>query len=299
MLCYKVEKKTEIIEYFKTAIGSTAKSLSNSEKVEVYFGNQNTKSNKESIKLPEIEKINNKINYSQIRALADSESLKLRYSNSKTFKSFEPEGSISKKLYEIAEKIRFEKLGSDKFKGVKFNLETYYQERIESLNLKSSEDKIIESFENYLRVKFLEFKNNKNLDKKLKSFKKDLDEKFKNRIKELNNFTNDQAQFNSLVAEIISTMSLDENFEDEDKKDDGKEEEKQNDPKNPDQKADKQKQEKQEMSIESGIPDVDNQAKETDQDLDEIEVEDKTKSDYKRKIRKSLGDIKKQNDEKA
>ena len=84
----------------------------------------------------EIEQINNKINYNQIRALADSESLKLRFSDNKTFKSYEPKVNISKKLYKIAEKIRFEKLGSDQFKGVKDNIEKYYQERINSLDLK-------------------------------------------------------------------------------------------------------------------------------------------------------------------
>ena len=76
-----MEKKAEIIENFKTAIVSTARSLSNSENVEVSFGNQEIKSEKTSIKLPEIEKINNKVNYDQIRALADSESLRLRFSN--------------------------------------------------------------------------------------------------------------------------------------------------------------------------------------------------------------------------
>ena len=79
----KVHKKKDILNNFKTAISSTVKSLSNSEKVEVYFGNQNLKSKKTTIKLPEIEEINNKINYNQIRALADSESLKLRFSNKK------------------------------------------------------------------------------------------------------------------------------------------------------------------------------------------------------------------------
>ena len=188
-----MEKKTEIFENFKTAIGSTVKSLSNTEDVEVSFGNKNIKSEKIFIKLPEIEQTNNKINYDQIRAIADSESLKLRFSDNKIFKSFEPEGNISKKLYEIAEKIRYEKLGSNQFKGVKNNINKYYQDRINSLDLKSSEDKIVESFENYLRCKLLEIKNSKELEKKLKSFKKDLDTKFKNKIKDLNDFINDQA----------------------------------------------------------------------------------------------------------
>ena len=41
-----MEKKTEILENFKTAIGSTVKSLSNTENIEVSFGNQKLKTKK-------------------------------------------------------------------------------------------------------------------------------------------------------------------------------------------------------------------------------------------------------------
>ena len=236
-----MEKKTEILEHFKTAIGSTIKSLSNSEDIEVSFGKRGLKSKKNLIQLPDIEQTNNKINYSQIRALADSESLKLRFSDNKIFKSYEPEGNISKKLYKIAEKIRFEKLGSDQFKGVKNNIQKYYQERVDSLDLKSSEDKIIESFENYLRVKFFESKNNKELEKKLKTYKKDLNEKFKGKIKQLSDLTHDQAQYNSLISNLISNMNLDQNFEEE--KNEENEEKKDKNPKNHEQKAENKEQE--------------------------------------------------------
>jgi len=285
-----VEKKTEILEHFKTAIGSTIKSLSNSENVEVSFGNKDLKSKKNSIQLPDIEQINNKINYNQIRALADSESLKLRFSDKKIFKSYEPEGNISKKLYKIAEKIRFEKLGSDQFKGVKNNIQKYYQERVDSLDLKSSEDKIIESFENYLRVKFFESKNSKELEKKLKTYKQDLNEKFKGKIKQLSDLTHDQAQYNSLISNLISNMNLDQNFEEEENEEN--EEKKERNPKNHEQKAEKKEQEQQEMSIESGIPDLENQSSESDQDGEEIEIEDKSKSDLRKNIRNNLGDLK-------
>ena len=62
--CYfiKVEKKLEILENFKTAISSTVKSLSNSENIEVTFGGKNLKSEKDLIRLPELEEANNKIN---------------------------------------------------------------------------------------------------------------------------------------------------------------------------------------------------------------------------------------------
>ena len=286
-----MEKKVEIIENFKTAIGSTIRSLSNSEKVEVSFGNQNVKTEKSLIKLPEIEKINNKINYNQIRALADSESLRLRFSNSNIFKTYEPEGSISKKLYKIAEKIRYEKLGSDQFRGVKNNIQKYYQNRISSLDLKNSEDKIIESFENYLRIKFFDLEKDKGLEKKLKSYKKDLNEKFKEKINQLNELTDNQAQYNSLISNLISNMNLDENFEEEEKNEQF-EKEKRTDPKNEEQKTEKQEQEQNEMSIDSGIPDLEDQAKESDQEGEEIEIEDKSKSDFRKKIQKSLGDLK-------
>ena len=287
-----MEKKTEILENFKTAIGSTAKSLSNTDEVEVSFGNKNIKSEKVFIKLPEIEQINNKINYDQIRAIADSESLKLRFSDNNIFKSFEPEGNISKKLYEIAEKIRYEKLGSDQFKGVKNNINKYYQKRVNSLDLKSSEDKILESFENYMRCKLLETKNSKELEKKFKSFKKDIDGKFKNKIETLSKFAGNQAQYNSIVSDLIDKMSLDENHEEEDKNEEENKEEKQKHPKNQEQKAENQDQEQSEMSIESGIPDLENQAKESDQDGEEIEIEDKSSADFRRNEKKNLGDLK-------
>ncbi len=287
-----MEKKTELLENFKTAIGSTVKSLSNSENVEVSFGSQDAKSEKNIIRLPDIQQINSKINYDQIRALADSESLRLRFSNNITFKSYEPEGNISKKLYKIAEKIRYEKLGSDQFVGVKNNIQKYYQERVNSLDLKSSEDKIIESFENYLRTMFFNSKNNKELEKKLKSYKKDLNEKFKHKIKELENLAYDQEQYNFLVSSLISNMKLDENLEEDDKKDEEHKDENSKNPQNKEQKSEKQEQKHQEMSIESGVPNLENLTRDSDQKEEEIEVQDQNSSDFKKKINNSLGDLK-------
>ena len=104
-----MENKKEKLEDFKTAITSTIRSISSSQKIEVSFGNQNLKTEKNLIKLPDLEKVNNRINFEKIRAIADSESLIFRFSNKETFKKYQPEGNISKKLYEISEKIRCEK----------------------------------------------------------------------------------------------------------------------------------------------------------------------------------------------
>ena len=96
----------------------------------------NTNQKKNSIKLPDLTHRSNKINYEEIRAVADSKSLNFRFSNRQIFKKYEPEGNISKKLYDISEKIRCEKIGTSYFKGVKNNIEKFYQKRIINLDLK-------------------------------------------------------------------------------------------------------------------------------------------------------------------
>ena len=104
--------------------------------------------------MPELDSLNNKVDYMKTRALADSEALKIRYSSSKILKYYEPKGEISKKLYAVAEKIRYEKIGSLRFKGIKENIHNYYTKRLQNLDLNKNQNKIIEAFENYLRVIF-------------------------------------------------------------------------------------------------------------------------------------------------
>ncbi len=287
-----MENKKEKLEDFKTAISSTVRSLSNSEKIEVSFGDQNPKSEKNSITLPELDQINNKLNYNQIRAIADSKALNFRFSNAKTLKQYEPAGNISKRLYKISEKIRCEKIGTSYFKGVKSNIEQFYQERISGLDLKSSEDKIVESFENYLRTNFLDFKNDSQIKKKLKSYKKDLNEKFKDKINQLKDLTLDQEKFNSLISELIINMSLDENLEEEEKKDDEiNNDDNQNKSQNQEKQAKEKEDKPKEMSIDSGLPDLENEAKESDQAEEEIEIEDSSQSDLRKRGNSTFGDI--------
>ena len=288
-----MQSKKEKLEDFKAAICSTVKSISNSHKIEVYFGNQNAKSSQNSIKLPDIEQNKNKINFEEIRAIADSKSLRLRFSNRDTYKKFEPEGNISKKLYNISEKIRCEKIGTSYFKGVKNNIEKFYQKRISYLDLKSSEDKIVESFENYLRVKFLDFKTENIIDKKLKTFKKDVNEKFKNDITQLKKLALNQEKFNYLISQLISEMSLDENIEkDEKKNDDENKENQEAKTQNQEQKIKEKDEKQEEMLIDASTPDLENEAKESDKAQEEYEMEDSSRPDLKKRINTNFGDIK-------
>ena len=293
MSLYKVETKKEKLEDFKTAISSTVRSISDSNKIEVSFGNQVSQSNKNSINLPDLTKNNEKINYEEIRAIADSKSLRLRFSDSKTLKKYEPEGNISKKLYDISEKIRCEKIGTSYFKGVKNNIQKYYNERLSGMDLKSSEDKITESFENYLRVKFLDFENNIQVEKKLKSYKKDLNDQFKTKISELKNLTLDQEKFNSLISQLIEKMRLDENIEEQEKTDDNdNKDDKQPRPENQDQKTKDKEENHEEMSIDAGVPDLQNEAKDSDQAEEELEIEESIRPELKKRGSAQFGDLK-------
>ena len=69
-----------------------------------------------------------------------------------------------------------------------------------------------------MRVKFLDFKNESQIDKKLKSYKKDLNDQFKTKISELKDSMLDQGKFNSLISQLITNLSLDESIDEEEKR---------------------------------------------------------------------------------
>tara|TARA_B100001559_G_scaffold299434_1_gene284701 strand:- start:1644 stop:3449 length:1806 start_codon:yes stop_codon:yes gene_type:complete len=289
-----MQKKEELLENFKTAITSTVKSISNQEDIEVVFGGKNTNTDKITINLPELEKNSLDINFLKVRAFADSEALKARHSDKNILMSYEPKGNISKKLYSISEKIRYEKLGSEEFKGIKSNIDKYYQEKINNIDLKQSENKMVEAFENYLRVNILNLKNNREVDKEFKPFKKDFDFKLKNKFKILSESIDNQSKFNSLIANLISEMNIDEDIENpkNDKVDDNKDN-KENKSKENEKSSKESKQENQEMSIDAGVPDIDNLSEDSNNKEETVEVEDSSmKTDYKRKREKNFGDQK-------
>ncbi len=289
-----MEKKDDLIENFKVALTSTVKSLSKTDQIEVSFGNQNITSDKIVIKLPEIESTNNKVNYLKARAYADSESLKLRYCNNKILKSFEPEGSMSKKLYQIAEKIRYEKIGSEEFNGIKNNLLSYYSKKMNNLDLKKNKTDITEAFENYLRVNIFDIKNSKEVNNSLKNFKKDFDKKLKKKITILKNSVHQQKEFNSIISDLITELEFeDTNSQESEKGEDNQDQNMNENSKEQENKNKSKLEENKEMSIETNVPDLNNLADETDKNNEEIEIEDSSSSkETKNSLTKNYGDKK-------
>ena len=220
-----MEKKTEKLENFKKAITSTVKSIIGEQNIDVTFGNEISKKNVCTINLPNVLSIDNKVDYIKTRALADSEALKLRCSNINTFNFFEPKGNISKLLYAVAEKIRYENIGSSYFKGIKKNLDQYYKIKInQKIEENNNDHEFVNAYENYLRGKIFKLSDNKEIDNKYKKYRKKLDAKLKNQLGSLQDSIFDQKQFNSLISKIISQMQIDENIESKKKEDDQKNE---------------------------------------------------------------------------
>ena len=108
-----MDEKDLIKERFKSAVSSAVKAISENYDIEIKFGN-NFNPNKNSLNLPDVGNLSNLQDFTNIRAYADSEALKIKYSNNKIYQKNEPVGNLSKALYAIAERIRYEKIGSEK-----------------------------------------------------------------------------------------------------------------------------------------------------------------------------------------
>jgi len=85
-----------------------------------------------SLNLPEVANLKKLQDFTNLRAFADSEALKIKYTDKKIYLKNEPKKTMSKALYAIAEKIRYEKIGSDKSKGVKNNITQCYENKFKN-----------------------------------------------------------------------------------------------------------------------------------------------------------------------
>ena len=122
---------------FKSAVSSTVKAISENFDLEIRFGNL-MDSKKNSLNLPEVVNLKKLQDFTNLRAFADSVALKIKYTDKKIYLENEPKGSMSKALYAIAEKIRYEKIGSNKLKGVKNNITQCYENKFKKKGLKKS-----------------------------------------------------------------------------------------------------------------------------------------------------------------
>jgi len=213
-----MDERELLKERFKSAVSSAVKVISENFDLEIKFGDKIT-SKKNSLTLPEVANLRKLQDFVNLRAFADSEALKIKYTDKKIYIKNCPEGSVAKTLYAIAEKIRYEKIGSDKLRGVKNNITQCYENKFKNKKIEEirteADVPITEAFELYLRNHFFKIKQN-DATKKVLSYWKDLFEKnLKQGLKKLDNCIEDQNEFNQLAADLIDNLD----FEDSNSKD--------------------------------------------------------------------------------
>ena len=237
--------KTEILkEKFKNALESTVKVIANQYKIDKDSKKKNSSSN--NLKFFELDNLNNKNDFIRLRAKADSEALKQKFSNKKIFNKNSPSNTSCKNLYAISEKIRYEILGSKMLKGVSSNLINNYNEKINLKRkdqLKSKDDtSAVEAFELYMLKNFMNIKLNSLSEKILDFWTKEFDNSLSKHFVFLKKNLENQQVYNSKISELLKTIDvLNSNEENEKKEEQASEDDNKDDSKNSDSQDQQEK----------------------------------------------------------
>ena len=250
-------KTEEFKEKLKQALTSTARVISDDLDLKV-DSNQNKSSKK--FDFFNLENLNSRNDFIKARAESDSLALKKKFSNDDIYKKNLPTNSSCKTLYSIAEKIRYETLGSKMLKGIKKNLQDNYNQTIKLKRkdqLKTKEDvPIIEAFELYMLKKFHGVKLNSLTNNMLNFWENDFNQAIEKHIEFLKKNVESQNKFSSKFSEILKEMDIFQNDENEETKEENQDDG-QNNPSNDDQenndedKKEQNKDEETEASLDS------------------------------------------------
>ena len=250
-------KTEEFKEKLKQALTSTARVISDDLDLKD-DSNQNKSSKK--FDFFNLENLNSKNDFIKARAESDSLALKKKFSNDEIYKKNLPTNSSCKTLYSIAEKIRYETLGSKMLKGIKKNLQDNYNQTIKLKRkdqLKTKEDvPIIEAFELYMLKKFHGVKLNSLTNNMLNFWENDFNQAIEKHIEFLKKNVESQNKFSSKFSEILKEMDIFQNEENEETKEENQDDG-QNNPSNDDQenndedKKEQNKDEETEASLDS------------------------------------------------
>ena len=189
------------LEKFKNAVFSTAKAIA---RKSLSLEDQKQL---DKITAPKIISISNREEMLEARANADSEALRIRHSDEVIFKKNEPKGTVSKSLYKIAEKIRYEKIGSDQYIGIENNLNNFYQKKIMDSDV-HSQNFIADAFEAYLRKNMMNLEIQESKKEDFKQWDDLFEKNISNKIKDLNLSLHDQTEYTSLMSSILQDLQI-------------------------------------------------------------------------------------------
>ena len=261
--------KTENLkEKIKQALNSTAKVISDDLQIK-----SNPENNKSSKKFDffDLENLNSKNDFIKARAESDSSALQKKFSNNEIYQKNLPSNSSCKSLYSIAEKIRYEALGSKMLKGIEKNLKENYKQLIELKRkdqLKTKEDvPIMEAFELYMLKKFHDVKLNTLTKNMLNFWEKDFDKAIEKHIDFLKENMEFQNKYSLKFSEILEEMEIFQNEDNEDTKEENQEDG-QNNPSNDNQESDSEDKKDQNKEEET------NASLDSDYDIDEYKLDE-------------------------
>jgi cobaltochelatase CobT len=271
-------KEDNFKEQFKQALISTAKVISEDYKLNVKKIDKDLNSKK--IDFFDLTSLSNKNDFTRLRAETDSGALKKKFSNKEIFNKNLPNNLSCKSLYNIAEKIRYEVLGSKMLKGVGKNLSENYNQKIASVRkdqLKSKEDvPIIEAFELYMLKKFFKLELNAVASKMLRFWEKDFTSSIDKHLDFLNENLENQDNYGLKFSEILENMNVFNSNNNEDSEDDHKKDNEQetksenNDENQSDGKKDENEQSENQISLDAGFDLSDQQVDELLENSDSL-----------------------------
>ena len=222
-------------EKFKQALISTIKVISEEFKKDP----KNSKDiNTKRFEFIEFDNLETKQNFIKLRAQADSEALKIKFSNKETYDQNVPKSIACKKLYDISEKMRYEMLGSKMLKGISKNLKNNYNYLLsikKKDQIKTKEDvSISEAFELYMLKNFFDISLNPNSENILSFWENDFNASFSKHINYLRKNIENQKIYNSKFSELLESMEILDSDKDDEKDQNDKEENRQQDNQNKD-----------------------------------------------------------------
>ena len=245
-----MNKEDGIKERFKQALISTVKVISDEYKIE----NELTKNlSSKNYNFFELDNLNTRNDFVKLRAEADSEALKRKFSNKEIFLKNFPKKTACRNLYEISEKIRYELLGSKMLRGISSNFNENYNHKISIKRkdqLKSKEDVSIgEAFELYMLKNFFGIKLNKLSTDILSFWEKEFKSSFDKHLNYLRKNLETQENYNSKFSKLIQEMEIFDSENNDEQEENQKNENEQNnnsDNENEDQNSEQEKKAQQE-----------------------------------------------------
>ena len=212
-----MKKDENIKEKFKQALISTVKAISEDFSSNTSLDQKNNSS--KNYNFFELDNLNNKYDFLKFRAETDSEALKRKFSNKKIYLKNLPNKPTLKALYNVSEKIRYEKLGTKILQGVGKNLIDNYNYKVSLKRkdqLKSKEDTTIaEAFEIYMLKHFFEIKPNALCEKILGFWEDEFKKSFGKHLNYLKQNLEDQELYSSKFIEILEKLDFLEKDEEE------------------------------------------------------------------------------------